>query len=101
MPNTDNLCMSCMKPIGDQKQCPYCGYHSDSPQLAPYLPVKTVVANRYLIGKVIDFNGDGVTYMGWDMSERVAVKVREFLRRCAEEVRREYRVNIYFDADPL
>lgn len=29
------------------------------------------------------------------------VKVREFLRRCAEEVRREYRVNIYFDADPL
>lgn len=79
MPNTDNLCMSCMKPIGDQKQCPYCGYHSDSPQLAPYLPVKTVVANRYLIGKVIDFNGDGVTYMGWDMSERVAVKVREFL----------------------
>ena len=29
------------------------------------------------------------------------VKVREFLRRCAEEVRREYRVNIYFDADPM
>ena len=29
------------------------------------------------------------------------VKVREFLRRCAKEVRREYRVNIYFDADPL
>ena len=29
------------------------------------------------------------------------VKVRVFLRRCAEEVRREYRVNIYFDADPL
>ncbi|MBQ2774760.1 MAG: PASTA domain-containing protein [Clostridia bacterium] len=71
--------MSCLKPIGEQKQCPYCGYHSDSPQLSPYLPVRTVVANRYLIGKVIDFNGDGATYMGWDLSQRVAVKIREFL----------------------
>lgn len=79
MPNTDNLCMSCMRPIGDEKQCPYCGYHSDSPQLAPYLPIRSVVANRYLIGKVIEFNGDGVTYAAWDMSERVKVKVREFL----------------------
>ena len=79
MPNTDNLCMSCMKPIGDEKQCPYCGYHVDSPQLSPYLPIKSVVANRYLVGKVLDFNGDGVTYAGWDLTERVAVKVREFL----------------------
>ncbi len=71
--------MSCLKPIGEQKQCPYCGYHSESPQISPYLPVRTVVANRYLIGKVIDFNGDGATYMGWDLSERVAVKIREFL----------------------
>ena len=71
--------MSCMRPIGDEKQCPYCGYHADSPQLSPYLPIKSVVANRYLIGKVMEFNGDGVTYAAWDMSERVAVKVREFL----------------------
>lgn len=79
MPNTDNLCMSCMKPIGDAKQCPYCGYHADSPQLSPYLPIRSVVANRYLVGKVLEFNGDGVTYAGWDMTERIAVKVREFL----------------------
>ena len=70
MPNTDNLCMSCMKPIGDAKQCPYCGYHADSPQLSPYLPIRSVVANRYLVGKVLEFNGDGVTYAGWDMTER-------------------------------
>ena len=79
MPNTDNLCLSCMKPIGDAKQCPYCGYHADSPQLSPYLPIRSVVANRYLVGKVLEFNGDGVTYAGWDMTERIAVKVREFL----------------------
>lgn len=30
-----------------------------------------------------------------------AGKVREFLKSCASEVRREFRVNIYFDVDPL
>lgn len=30
-----------------------------------------------------------------------AGKVREFLRSCALEVQREFRVNIYFDVDPL
>lgn len=45
----------------------------------PYLPIRSVVANRYLVGKVLEFNGDGVTYAGWDMTERIAVKVREFL----------------------
>ena len=51
-------------------------------RLAPALPLspdKSVVANRYLVGKVLEFNGDGVTYAGWDMTERIAVKVREFL----------------------
>ena len=44
MMNTDHLCMSCMREIGDENQCPYCGFHADSPQLAPYLPLRTVVA---------------------------------------------------------
>lgn len=68
-----------MKDIGDYKQCPYCGYHTDSPQISPYLPIRTVIANKYLIGKLIDYNGDGATYMGWDLSRKKAVNVREFL----------------------
>ena len=64
MMNTDHLCMSCMREIGDENQCPYCGFHADSPQLAPYLPLRTVVAERYLAGKLLDYNGDGATYLG-------------------------------------
>lgn len=78
MISTDNLCMSCMREIGSAKQCPYCSYHVDSAQIPPYLPVRTVVANRYLIGKLLDYNGEGATYMAWDLSEKKAVNVREF-----------------------
>jgi len=79
MISSDNLCMSCMKEIGEKKQCPYCGYHVDSAQIPPYLPVRTVISNRYLVGKMLEYNGEGATYIGWDLTERKAVKIREFI----------------------
>lgn len=79
MISSDNLCMSCMKEIGEEKQCPYCGYHVDSVQIPPYLPVRTVISNRYLVGKMLEYNGEGATYIGWDLSEKKAVKIREFI----------------------
>lgn len=71
--------MSCMKEIGNVKQCPHCGFHIDSPQIPPYLPIRTVVNNRYLIGKLLECNGEGATYICWDLTNKVTVTVREFL----------------------
>ena len=79
MISSDNLCMSCMREIGDSKQCPYCGYHAESTQIRPYLPVRTVIANRYLVGKMLEYNGEGATYIGWDLSEKKAIRIREFI----------------------
>lgn len=78
MINSDNLCMSCMEEIGDLKECPHCGFHSDSQQIAPYLPIRTVLGNRYLVGKLLEYNGDGATYMGLDLSTRQPINIREF-----------------------
>ena len=75
----DGLCMNCMSEIGSVKQCPYCGYHTDSPQMAPYLPTKTIIGTRYLVGKLRDYNGDGATYMGFDLERKVPVLIREYL----------------------
>ncbi len=68
-----------MREIGDIKQCPYCGFHSESAQIPPYLPVRTVISNRYLVGKLLEYNGEGATYIGWDLTEKKAVKIREFI----------------------
>lgn len=70
--------MSCMKDIGTEKQCPYCGFHADSKQIEPYLPIRTVLGNRYLVGKLLEYNGDGATYMGLDLSTREPVNIREY-----------------------
>lgn len=78
MINSDNLCMSCMRDIGTSKQCPHCGFHVDSMQIEPYLPIRTVLGNRYLVGKLLEYNGDGATYMGLDLSTREAVNIREY-----------------------
>lgn len=79
MINSEHLCMSCMQEIGAAEQCPYCGFHVDTIQMAPYLAVRTVVANRYLVGKLLEYNGDGATYMAWDINEKKPVTIREFL----------------------
>ena len=78
MINSDNLCMSCMKEIGDIKVCPHCGFNSDSQQIAPYLPIRTVLGNRFLVGKLLSYNGDGATYIGLDLSTRQSINIREF-----------------------
>ncbi len=79
MINSENLCMSCMRDTGGAWQCPHCGYNVDTPQIMPYLPVRTVVSGRYIVGRLLEYNGDGATYIAWDMSEQKAVKLREFL----------------------
>ena len=79
MINSENLCMSCMRDTGGAQQCPHCGYNAETPQIIPYLPVRTVVSGRYIVGKLLEYNGDGATYIAWDAVNQKAVKLREFL----------------------
>jgi len=59
--------------------CPICGYNP-SEQINPLLLTpNTILCDRYIIGKVLDSNGEGTTYLGYDQLNDVAVRVREFL----------------------
>lgn len=73
------LCMNCMREIGDASVCPHCGFSVESPQIAPYLPFETLLADRYYIGKMLSAGGDGATYMAFDTVRKSPVTVREFL----------------------
>ncbi|MEG1835584.1 MAG: PASTA domain-containing protein [Oscillospiraceae bacterium] len=76
---TENLCMGCMREIGDAKQCPHCGFFVDSPQIAPFLPLKAIISGRYSVGKMLSSSGDGATYIGWDIEKNTPITIREFL----------------------
>ncbi|MBR2152782.1 MAG: PASTA domain-containing protein [Clostridia bacterium] len=79
MQDINNLCMHCMKDKGTELVCPHCHKGAEDDQGAPYLPVRTRLAERYIVGSIISKNGEGATYMGWDCKNDSAVLIREFL----------------------
>lgn len=78
MINTDRLCLGCMNDNGGERVCPICGYDSSVPNGDDCLPAKFVIDDRYLIGRVVSSNGEGITYIGWDNSNDSIVSVREY-----------------------
>lgn len=78
MQNIERLCMGCMNDNGGESVCPICGHSASEKNDTCFLPIKTWIKNRYLIGKVIENDGEGVTYIGWDNNENIIVNIREF-----------------------
>ncbi|MCH5170437.1 MAG: PASTA domain-containing protein [Oscillospiraceae bacterium] len=77
--NIDDLCMGCMNELFGEEKCPNCGFYANTPQISPYLPLKSHIGDRYIIGKMISANSEGATYMGYDSVRNSPVTVREFL----------------------
>ncbi len=73
----EKLCLRCMRKIGDNNYCPYCRNENNEPQKAPYLPLKTIVGERYLVGKLIESNSEGSTYYAFDYQRKTPVTLRE------------------------
>ena len=78
MLNTDKLCPNCMNDSGGERICPVCGFDSAEQNGEDCLPVRSVLANRYTVGRAKKRNGEGITYIGWDNSESAVVTVREY-----------------------
>jgi serine/threonine-protein kinase len=47
--------------------------------LSSYLAPRTFLAERYIIGKLISYNGEGAYYIAYDTMNNVKVTVREFM----------------------
>ena len=59
--------------------CKLCGYSDDTPCIPAYLPPKTFLAERYIIGKLLSYNGEGAVYIGFDTVTGTKVTVKEFM----------------------
>ena len=73
------LCLGCMNNKGDAMECPKCGYIEGTPQVLPFLEPGTLLKERYIVGKHLNANGEGVTYIGFDVTTNKKVTVREYL----------------------
>ena len=76
-----NRCLGCMAEMPDEyKYCPHCGYAPGTPaESALHMQPGTILAERYLIGKVVGYGGFGVTYIGWDENLQQRVAIKEYL----------------------
>lgn len=78
MIDTEKICMGCMNEKGDGEICRVCGYDYDSRNDSIALPVKFCIKDRYVIGKMLSRNGEGIIYMGWDNTYDIPVKIKEY-----------------------
>lgn len=74
-------CMGCMENYDNEYEiCPHCGYVEGTPaEEAIHMDPKTLLHNRYIIGKVLGFGGFGVTYVAWDGKLEQKVAIKEYL----------------------
>ncbi len=75
--NGKNLCIGCMNPLDASGQCSCCHLNQDQYKPIPrcLLP-GTVLADRYILGRVLGEGSFGITYIGLDcvLDHRVAIK---------------------------
>lgn len=74
-----SLCMGCMREIGDNVICPRCKFDNSTEQNSPYLPYNTLLHGRYIVGSVIETNGESSRYISFDKQTGDVVIVCEFL----------------------
>lgn len=73
------LCMGCMEPLEEAGKCPYCGYDDNTVPQPNYLPTKTVLDGRYIVGRLLSFNGESALYIGYDRTAGEKVFIREYM----------------------
>ncbi len=70
--------MGCMEPSAGSV-CVRCGWVEGTPPASPFfLPPRTVLDGRYLLGRVLGAGGFGITYLAWDLNLDLKLAVKEY-----------------------
>ncbi|WMJ23231.1 PASTA domain-containing protein [Paludicola sp. MB14-C6] len=75
----ENRCFACMNII-EGNHCDRCGNDNGdlSDILKQQLKPGIIIRDRFYIGLVIEHNGEGMTYVAYDLEEKKRVRIREF-----------------------
>ncbi len=73
------LCMGCMNDKPYDGPCKLCGASETDPCFPSYLAPKTYLNERYIVGKLLSYNGEGAVYIGYDTVTSSKVTIKEFM----------------------
>lgn len=79
MENNLNLCMGCMCRKEYSGPCEICGYMDNTAYLPSYLAPRTVLMNKYIVGRLLSRNGEGAVYIAYDTEKNKAVEIKEYM----------------------
>lgn len=91
-------CLGCMEEYDTALDtCPCCGYVYGSPPKEVYhISPGAVLANRYVVGRVLGSGGFGITYIGYDKLLQQVVAIKEyFLTEFATRMPNQTQISIY------
>lgn len=73
------FCYYCMSPVYLGGSCPVCGLTNGTYEAQPHhLPPGTLLADQYLIGRVLGEGGFGITYLALDTRLDLKVAIKEY-----------------------
>lgn len=78
MQEINKLCMGCMSSLNGDSVCSVCGFDSSKYDEPNALPLRTMLAGRYLVGKVIGATGESFVYLSFDTVTEAVVKITEY-----------------------
>ena len=74
------ICYKCMKRYDNGLSiCPSCAYAENTPSNPMYISPGTILHDRYLVGVLLEYNGEGATYIAHDTSTECTVLIREYM----------------------
>ena len=102
MENNLKLCMGCMGHKEYSGPCELCGYMDNTAYLPSYLAPRTMLMNRYLVGRIISRNGEGAVYIAYDTEKNKVVEIKEYMPDllCSRK-KNETTISVNSDALPL
>ena len=102
MENKLNLCMGCMSRKEYSGPCEVCGYIDNTAYLSSYLAPRTVLMNRYIVGRLLSHNGEGAVYIAYDTEKNMVVEIKEYMPDllCTRK-KNERQITVNPDALPL
>ena len=79
MNEDSKLCMGCMGNNTVNGVCTDCGYSDKTPFLPSYLAPRTVLNERYIVGKLLSYNGEGALYIAYDTVTSKKITIKEYM----------------------
>lgn len=73
----DCLCMGCMSKLDENGKC-RCGFDENEPCDEQALPLRTIISQRYIIGRELRRDGEGIQYIAFDMENEEKVFIKEY-----------------------